>query len=87
MMTETSASTALTSTITRKEWFEDSSLEGEARICVRLLEKGGKNKPMLLKKKMTRKVEQITVPRTARVPLKKKMKKNFVQNVEQMVEV
>ena len=86
-MTETSASTASTSTITRKEWFEDSSLEGEARIRVRLLKKGGKKKPMSLEKMMTRKVERITVPRTARVPLKKKMKKNFVQNVKQMVEV
>ena len=60
MMTETSASTASSSLITRK-WFEDSSLEGEAPISVRLLKKGGKKKkPTSLKKKMSRKVEQIT---------------------------
>jgi hypothetical protein len=91
MRTETSGSTALSSSISTREWFEDSSLEGEAPIRVRLLKKGGKKTPMLLKKKMKRKVEQevaqITVPTEARVPLKKKKKKKFVQNVEQMVEV
>ena len=89
MRTETSGSTASSSLISTREWFEDSSLEGEAPICVRLLKKGGKKTPMLLKKKMKRKVEQevaqITLPTAARVPLKKK-KKKFVQNVEQMVE-
>ena len=68
LMTETSASTASSSSISRK-WFEDSSLEGEAPIRVRLLKKGGKKTPMLLKKKMTRKVEQIPVPTTARVSI------------------
>jgi hypothetical protein len=85
MMTEISGSTASSSSISR-EWFEDLSLEGEALICDRLLKKGGKKKPTLLKKKMKRtieqEVEQIAVPTAARVPLKKK----FVQNVEQMVE-
>jgi hypothetical protein len=84
MMTETSGLTASSLSISR-DWFEDSSLEGEAPICFRLLKKGGKKKPTLLKTKMTRKVEQITLSTAARVPLKKK--KKFVQNVKQMVEV
>ena len=91
MRTETLGSTASSSSISTREWFEDSPLEGEAPIRVRLLKKGGKKTPMLLKKKMKRKVEQevaqITLPTAARVPLKKKKKKKFVQNVEQMVEV
>jgi hypothetical protein len=54
MMTETLGSTALSSLISR-EWFEDSSLEGKAPICVRLLKQGEKKKPTSLKTKMTRK--------------------------------
>ena len=61
VMTETAGSTASCSSMTTKEWFEDSSSEGEAPIRVRLLNRiWGKKKStssMSSKKERKRKVE------------------------------
>ena len=98
-MTETLGSTASCSTMTRSEWFEDSSSEGDAPIRFRLIKKGGGKKKSTLsmssknkarkKKKVELDIEQNTGGRMAlRVSLKKKKeKKKIVQKVEKMVMV
>ena len=100
-MTETLGSTASCSTMTRSEWFEDSSSEGDAPIRFRLIKKGGGKKKSTLsmssknkarkKKKVELDIEQNTGGRMAlRVSLKKKKKKEkkkIVQKVEKMVKV
>ena len=60
VMTETVGSTASCSLMATREWFDDSSSEGEAPIRVRLLKNGGKKKStssMSSKKERKRKVE------------------------------
>ena len=87
VMTETAGSTASCSSMTMREWFEDSSSEGEAPIRVRLMKNGGKKKStssMSLKKERKRKVEldkekKVEQMREIRVVVKLELK-NFTSS-------